>query len=241
MALQSDKPFHASNIQTLAMAVQREIERQILTGELKAGARLSESAMAERLGVSRGPVREAMRGLKEAGLVDIIANKGVVVRKIGLEEALDLYDLRSAVFGLACATLARRRSRAQCRSLQENLKRMQEACHEGDKDAYYRLNVEFHAHILDFCGNRRAKSVYEGVVKEMHLFRRRGLSRVPNIEASLREHEAILDAVMAGDAEAAQAAGRAHVLNGKARFTGTLDAAMEDAPAGTRKRSAAAG
>jgi DNA-binding GntR family transcriptional regulator len=239
--LQADQPFHASNIPTLAMAVHREIERQILTGELKAGARLSESATAERLGVSRGPVREAVRGLKEAGLVDIIANKGVVVRKIGLEEALDLYDLRSAVFGLACATLARRRSRAQCRALQENLGEMRDACDRGDKDAYYRLNVGFHAQILDFCGNRRAKSVYEGVVKEMHLFRRRGLSRVPNMEASLLEHEAILEAVVAGDAEAAQEAGRAHVLNGKARFTATLETAAEDASATTEKKRAVGG
>jgi DNA-binding GntR family transcriptional regulator len=238
MAFMADQPFHASNIQTLATAVQREIERQILTGELKAGERLSESAVALRLGVSRGPVREAMRALKATGLVDIVANKGVLVRQIGFDEALDLYDLRSAVFGLACATLARRRTEAQCLVLMENLKRMQEACLEGDKEAYYRLNVAFHGHILEFCGNRRAKSVYESVVKEMHLFRRRGLSRVPNMEASLREHRTIVDAVTRGDAEAARAAGRDHVLSGKKRFIRTLDQAGEETPAATRRKRA---
>lgn len=241
MALVADQPFHASNIQTLAMAVQREIERQILTGELKAGERLSESATAERLGISRGPVREAMRGLKESGLVDIIANKGVVVRKIGFEEALDLYDLRSAVFGLACASLARRRSEAHCAVLEENLRQMEEAYGRCDKDLYYRLNVEFHAHILDFCNNRRAKSVYESAVKEMHLFRRRGLSIVPNIEASLREHREILDAVATGDVEAARIVGTGHVLNGKARFADTLKEALEEEPAETQETRAAGG
>lgn len=238
MAFMVEQPFHASNIQTLATAVQREIERQILTGELKAGERLSESAMAVRLGVSRGPVREAMRALKATGLVDIVANKGVLVRRIGFDEALDLYDLRSAVFGLACATLARRRTEAHCRMLQENLKQMEGACLESDKEAYYRLNVAFHAQILELCGNRRAKSVYEGVVKEMHLFRRRGLSKVPNMEASLREHGTIVDAVARGDAEAAQAAGRDHVLNGKERFIRTLDQAGEDAAAASRSKRA---
>ncbi len=238
MAVIAEQPFHASNIQTLATAVQREIERQILTGELKAGERLSESAMASRLGVSRGPVREAMRALKATGLVDIVANKGVLVRRISFDEALDLYDLRGAVFALACATLARRRSEAQCQKLRDNLAQMDQACRDGDKEAYYRLNVAFHAQILEFCGNRRAKSVYEGIVKEMHLFRRRGLSQVPNMEASLREHRTIVDAVAQGDAGAAQAAGRDHVVNGKERFVRTLDQASEETPSKSRRKRA---
>lgn len=238
MAVIAEQPFHASNIQTLATAVQREIERLILTGELKAGERLSESAMALRLGVSRGPVREAMRALKATGLVDIVANKGVLVRRISFDEALDLYDLRSAVFGLACATLARRRTEAQCLTLRDNLTRMEQACRKGDKDAYYQLNVAFHAQIIDQCGNRRAKSVYEGIVKEMHLFRRRGLSRVPNMEASLREHREIVDAIAQSDANAAEAAGRDHVLNGRERFVRTLDQTGEKPPVETRRKRA---
>ena len=238
MAVIAEQPFHARNIQTLTPAVQREIERLILTGELKAGERLSESAMALRLGVSRGPVREAMRALKATGLVDIVANKGVLVRQISFDEAIDLYDLRSAVFGLACATLARRRTEAQCLMLRDNLAQMERACRDGDKEAYYRLNVAFHAQILELCGNRRAKSVYEGVVKEVHLFRRRGLSEVPNMEASLREHRTIVEAVARGDADAAQAAGRDHVVSGKERFVRTLNQAGEETPVQTRRKRA---
>ena len=82
MAVLAAARFDARNIQTLTGAVQQEIERRILTGEIAAGARLSEVALATSLGVSRGPIREALRGLAEAGLVDSIANRGVVVRKI---------------------------------------------------------------------------------------------------------------------------------------------------------------
>jgi DNA-binding GntR family transcriptional regulator len=223
MAVLAAERFDARNIQTLTSAVQREIERRILTGEIEAGARLSEAALAENLGVSRGPVREAMRGLIEAGLVHGIANRGVVVRKIGLEEALDLYDLRGAIFGFACETLARRKTPAQIAALDAALERMAEAIADGDKDLYYQLNIAFHAQILDFCGNRRARSTYEAVVKEMHLFRRRGLSRVSNIEASLAEHRIIVDAIRSGDADAAFRAGREHVSHGRGRFVASLE------------------
>ena len=121
MAVVAAGRFDVRNVQTLGSAVRREIERRILTGEIQAGARLSEVALAEELGVSRGPVREAMRGLIEAGLVDSIANRGVVVRKIGVEEALDLYELRGVLLGFACETLARRRTGDQIARLEKAL------------------------------------------------------------------------------------------------------------------------
>ena len=210
-----------------ARAVGGDIARRLLTGEIAAGARLAEAALAEDLGVSRGPVREAMRGLIEAGLVHGVANRGVVVRKIGLDEALDLYDLRGAIFGCACETLAQRKTSAQVAALEAALERMAQAIAAGDKDLYYQLNIAFHAEILEFCGNRRARSTYEAVVKEMHLFRRRGLSRVSNIEASLAEHRTIVDAIRSGDADAAFRAGREHVRRGRGRFVASLDEVAE--------------
>ena len=202
--------------------MQQEIERRILTGEIAAGERLSEVALASSLGVSRGPIREALRGLAQTGLVDSIANRGVVVRKIGLEEALGLYDLRAVIFGFACETLARRRTQAQLASLEQALLAMAAALAAGDKERYYQLNIAFHAEILALSGNRRARATYESVVKEMHLFRRRGLSRVGNIAASLAEHRTVVQAIRAGEPEAAFSAGRTHVRHGRERFVASL-------------------
>lgn len=237
MSLSDQKPFHASNVQTLTVLVQREIERRILTGMLPAGKRLSESALAADMGVSRGPVREAMRGLQQAGLVDIVANKGVIVRKISHDEAVDLYDLRGSLFGFICETLARRRTDEQCKTLKDKLAGMKAALSADDKETYFRINLEFHAAIVEFCGNRRARAVYEGIAKEMHLFRRRGLSRIENMEASMEEHEAIADAIIAGRAETARRAGVRHLRNGRDRFLATLD---PDSFAGNSEREAAA-
>ncbi|QPC44207.1 FCD domain-containing protein [Kaustia mangrovi] len=218
-----DQPrFHARNVETLTTSVQREIERMIMAGEVAAGDRLSESALADAMGVSRGPVREAMRALAQAGLVEIIANKGVVVRRIEMEEVLDLYDLRGVIFGLAVEGVACNGTAGQVAELKQNLADMISAYEAGDHGRYYELNVAFHAAIAEYSGNARARAIYESLVKEMHLFRRRGLSFVSNVEASLDEHRDIVEAIAAGDAEAAFRAGRAHVMNGKQRFLSTL-------------------
>lgn len=238
MSLNDQKPFHASNVQTLTVLVQREIERRILTGVLPAGKRLSESALAVDMGVSRGPVREAMRGLQQAGLVEIVANKGVIVRKIGYDEAVDLYDLRGSLFGFICETLARRRTGEQCEILKDKLAGMNAALSADDKETYFRINLEFHAAIVEFCGNRRARAVYEGIAKEMHLFRRRGLSRIENMEASMEEHESIAEAIIAGRAETARRAGIKHLRNGRDRFLATLD--HDDFAGNTEREKAAA-
>ena len=222
------KPFHATQIPSLTTAVQGEIERRILTGEIEAGERLSESALAEDFGVSRGPVREATRGLMQAGLVDIIANKGVVVRKIGMDEAKDLYDLRTTIFGYVCELLADRYNPEFCVALRDDMERMEEAVIDGDRETYYQHNVSFHSSIVEFAGNARARMVYESIAKEMHLYRRRGLSIVENMEQSLDEHRKIFEAIEEGDGDRARLAGVTHVRNGKARFFGTLDKAESE-------------
>ena len=82
---------------SLPMLVQQELERMILAGDLPAGSKLNEAAIAERLGVSRGPVREAFRALEESGLVRLEKNRGVFVRQIGVEEADEIYELRAVL------------------------------------------------------------------------------------------------------------------------------------------------
>src|SRR5512138_1902889 len=91
---------------SLSSAAQQEIERMILEGELAPGTKLAEAWLSERLGVSRGPIREAFRMLEEAGLVRQEKNRGVFVRDIPVEEAMEIYDLRAVMDELAGRTLA---------------------------------------------------------------------------------------------------------------------------------------
>lgn len=219
------RPFHARDHATLTSRVQREVERRILSGEIESGARIGEAALADSLGVSRGPVREALRCLAQAGLVELVVNKGAIVRSIGLDEVRGLYHLRGAIFALACQELAQRATAEDVALLEGNMAEMRAALAADDMDRYYRLNVAFHAAILARCGNTRASELYQGIVKEMHLFRRRSLSHVPNAAASLAEHAEIVAAVVAGDRDGAREAGRLHVEHGCRRFLSSLDEA----------------
>ena len=119
---------------------------------------------------------------------------------------------------------------AQLIGLEQALRETAVTLGAGETERYYQLNIAFHAHILALSGNRRARATYESVVKEMHLFRRRGLSRVGNIEASLAEHRTIVAAIRAGDPEAAFRAGRTHVRHGRERFVASLEQELSEGP-----------
>lgn len=207
--------------QSLASLVAQEIERMILAGALVAGERLNEQSLATRLGVSRGPVREAVRGLERSGLVVGVRNQGSYVRQVSAEEALEIYDLRAALTGLACARLAETATRAQLAALRAIVKRMEEARRADAPSAYYAANLDFHAALLGFGAGRRGRRLYEELGNELHLFRRRALVQPENMRESNAEHAAILRAIAAGDADAARKAGEAHIAGGKRRFQAT--------------------
>jgi len=212
---------------TLAGEVRGEIERMIVDGEIAAGEKMNELALSNVMGVSRGTVREAIRSLADSGLIDLITNRGAFVHEITLAEVRDLYDLRGAIFAMACASAARRvgegSGSALPQKLLRNIEKMQNAYGNEDTERYYALNIEFHNMLIEGADNAKAKTVYDNLVREMHLFRRRGLSIVNNLGRSLQEHIVISDAVIAGDGEAARAAAHHHITSGFARYMHVLE------------------
>ncbi len=217
---------------TLAAEVRSEIERMIVAGHLAASSKLNELALSSAMGVSRGTVREAIRSLADSGLVDLVANRGAFVHETTLPEVRNLYELRGAIFAMACASTARRIAAGEekrlVKQLETNLEKMRVVHDKNDTDKYYKLNIEFHDLLMRGAGNPKAKTIYDNLVKEMHLFRRRGLSIASNIARSIEEHEAILKAVQAGDAETAHAAAQHHIVSGLARYMKLLE--RDEAP-----------
>ena len=114
------------------MLVQKELERMILAGELGVGAKLNEVALAERLGVSRGPVREAFRGLEESGLVRQEKNRGVFVRQTSVEEADDTFEVRAIFDEWAGRRVAQTASAEQVKQLKAVVERMERAAAKSD-------------------------------------------------------------------------------------------------------------
>jgi phosphonate utilization transcriptional regulator len=202
---------------SLSSAAQQEIERMILDGEIGPGSKLTEAWLSERLGVSRGPIREAFRMLEEAGLVRQEKNRGVFVRDIPLEEALEIYDLRAAMDELIGRRLAETITPEQMKAARSLVERMDVAARAGDADAYHLLNLEFHDKLVGFAGNRKLAGVYRRLVKELALFRRRNLRDQQLLPHSAAEHRAILKAIAAGDPEQAGRAMFDHVMESKER------------------------
>lgn len=202
--------------ESLASLVRKELERMIVSGELKGGDRLNEQSLAEKLQVSRGPIREACRSLEQTGLVEVQVNRGTFVRQIELKEALEIYEVRSALFGLAGQLLARSPAPAMLARLRGLLERMDAA--SDNIDAYYPLNVEFHATLVDSAANGHLAATYHALAKQLHLFRRRGLVPRESMKVSNREHWAMYEAIARGDADGAQKLMQAHIRAGMARL-----------------------
>jgi phosphonate utilization transcriptional regulator len=202
---------------SLTSVVQQEIERLILQGEMKPGDKLIEATLAESLGVSRGPVREAFRMLEEAGLVRQEKNRGVFVRHIPLDEALEIYDLRAMMDESVGRLLAEKITPEHLRQVRAMVDAMERAVKAGDADGYHLLNLQFHDTLVDLTGNRKLSVLYRRLINELSLFRRMNLAAVGALPLSAGEHRAILKAIAAGDAQAAGAAMRQHVLDSKER------------------------
>ncbi|MGH8617784.1 MAG: FCD domain-containing protein [Burkholderiales bacterium] len=214
--------------QTLVSICEAEVERMILDAEIEMGGRINELALAARLGISRGPVREACRALVQAGLLETRVNRGFFARKLTHKEVIDLYDLRAGLMRMAGALVAERATGGQVARLRELVEAM-DAAHTKNNAARFRaLNTEFHGALVEAADNQRLHAVYQGLAKELRLFRRRGLVSEGAMELSNREHHAIVDAIAARDAARAAAAMEHHILQGKARFLSAAGDEIDD-------------
>ncbi len=208
---------------SLAGVVRHEIERLILSGELPTGTRVNENAIALRLGVSRGPVREACRALVELGLLDLIPNRGVFVRRMDRHDVEEVYDLRAGLTGLAGSLLAARITDAEIDRLSTLVQEMDRSAEAGEFLSFYPVNLEFHDVILQLTGNGRLIKSYRALVKEFQLFRTHGLVQSDALRESNQEHHAILAALEQRDSAAVYAASFRHVQHGKQRMFAAFD------------------
>jgi DNA-binding GntR family transcriptional regulator len=195
-----------------------KLEQMILSGELQPGDRLNELSLACRVGVSRAHLREAVRALEEARLVQVIANRGAHVRKLDLSEALELFDVRAGLARSAGRLAVLRGRRVQIKEIQNIHRWMGAAASGADLAKFHELNLRFHAMLLEAAANARLLQMDLAVRNEMQLYIRQNVSSEAQLRVSYEEHGAILSALLAGDGDACGAAFERHILNGKRRL-----------------------
>jgi|HubBroStandDraft_6_1064221.scaffolds.fasta_scaffold874828_1 phosphonate utilization transcriptional regulator len=203
---------------SLPALVQAEIEQLILRGELAIGRRINESDLAVRFGMSRGPIREALRALEESRLVRSEKNRGVFVREVSVAEADEIYDVREALDQLIGQRVAERATPEQLRDLAAVVAQMDDATRTQDIKGYHALNLTFHDMLVDFAGNARLTESYRLLTKGLLLFRLRGLQDGGGFAVSNTEHKAVVEAVAARDSARAGRLLRQHAMESRARM-----------------------
>ncbi|RQO42082.1 phosphonate utilization associated transcriptional regulator [Variovorax sp. KBW07] len=203
---------------SLPMLMQEEIERLIMTGELPVGSRINESELSQRFNTSRGPIREALRALEEAGLVRNEKNRGVFVREIAFEEADEIYELREALEEIIGRRVALAIKPDAVERLRAMLDAMRSAAQAQDVEQYAQLNLQFHEILLDTAGSKKLTETYKRLVKELHLFRMRALDSGGGLRVSADEHRDIVEAIASGNPDIAGRALREHVAGSRARM-----------------------
>lgn len=210
-------------------ALRDSIEHDIVTGIFVAGERLDEARLAERYGVSRTPVREALMQLASAGMVEIRPHRGAFVVELSATELIEMFEVMAELEGMCGRLAARRITPDRLAVLLAAHQFCQEAEQQGDADAYYYANEAFHYEIYASSRNTFLEKQAGALHKRLKPYRRLQL-RVPGrVGSSRAEHQAIVDAIAAGDAEAAQRALNAHILIQGSRFSDFI-AALRDGP-----------
>ncbi len=195
----------------LARLVHKEILSGILGGDLQPGEKISDSALAEKLGVSRMPVREALRDLESSGLVETRKHTGVFVRMPSTREISELYELRAGLDAMAGRKVAASPPPDLLDKLTGCNEAMAAAVENKDVLSYYRANLEFHWSIVSAAGNRELMSVYRSVVQRVHTARIKSLSSDVAMMASFQDHRDIVEAIRAKEPDRCAALMSAHV------------------------------
>ena len=188
---------------TLWERVHRHLREEILTNRLPPGTVLGEVGLAESLGVSRGPVREALGRLAAEGLVTVRPRRGAVVSELGAKEFLEAYQVREALEALAIRLAVPRLDAEHVDELGRLVDEQGRRADRGEVEAFFAANSAFHQLIVEASGNETLVDMYRQLLGHMGRYRMRSLALRGTLKRSVVEHRAILRAVRARDADRA--------------------------------------
>ena len=197
----------------LHIVVYEALRKAILKEDLKPGERLMENTIAGKMGVSRTPVREAIRMLSDEGLVLIIPRRGAQVAQISLTELNDVLEIRRTLEALAISSACDRITEEGLASLSAAEDAFKEAVRSGNITKIAEADVAFHDVIYEASGNRRLPGLLSNLREQMYRFRFEYLKKPGVYEVLIREHDAIAEAVGARDKERAETLIKNHIEN----------------------------
>ena len=203
--------FDLQNHRPLREIVYEELKRQILIGEIAPGTRMMEVELAEDMGVSRTPVREAIRKLEKEGLVTIEPRKGAYASNISIKDMVDVLEVRQGLEAMAAASASEKISDAQKEELQNAVDQYRAAVESEDVEEIIKYDQKFHMLIVTYSGNKTLTQVFSTVQELAIRFRYIYYDDFNRYENMPNEHQEIEEAIMSGDSEKARIAADQHV------------------------------
>ena len=202
----------------LSESLRETIEEEVATGKLLPGTHLDEIELAQRFGVSRTPIREALSLLAGEGLVEIRPRRGAVVAQVTPQRLVEMFEVMAELEAMCARLAARRMSDAELTALEAAHEACRAAAAGRDSDAYFYANELFHQAIYGAAHNSFLSEQAHSLQRKVRPYRRLQLRVRNRVQRSFEEHQAILDALKDGDAEKAVAAIRGHVVVQGERF-----------------------
>lgn len=203
--------FDIQNHRPLREMVYEELKMQILTGAIIPGTRMMEVELAKEIGVSRTPIREAIRKLEKEGLVTIEPRRGAYASQISTEDMVDILEVRQNMEGLAAFFAASRMTPEQLEELKEVSELYNEAVKTGEMEEMIKHDTRFHRIIVESCNNKILMKMIEQLQELVLRFRYIYYDNFKRAENMPDEHYEILHAIETGDADAARYAADVHI------------------------------
>jgi len=202
-----------NDYELLSQKVYRVLKTEIVKGNLEPGNKLLEGKIAEQIGVSRTPIREALKELAAEGFVKISPNQGVVVSNASVEDVQEVLQIRGVLEGLAARLATKMINEEEIKELEKFLKKMEYYTNKNDVLVFSGMDAEFHELILNICGNNRLIQLRKNFSDQAHRYRIRSLSIPGRLKYSLKEHQEIVKALKRKEAEQADKLSQKHIEN----------------------------
>jgi DNA-binding GntR family transcriptional regulator len=199
-------------VEAVTERVTQSLRDAIIGGVLQPGERLIEERIAAQMGVSRAPIREALRSLEAEGLVRSLPRRGLTVIVLTKQDVEEIYGLRSALECQAARSACRKLTPDDLEELRSLVRRMREAGHAGDRQALADHDIALHRKILEVSGNGRLLKAWLAIMSQVRLLQRRVVTApAATVDGLVRHHEAIVEGLRSGDPDTAVRPLREHI------------------------------
>ncbi len=204
-------------LRTAHQEVAELISKMIHKGELQKGEKINENKLSGLIGVSRTPIREALRTLSTLGLIDFVPHKGAFVMQFSTKEIKDMFDVMSMLEGMCARIATQKMSKADFEKIEAFHQKLEDHFRAKDHKEYLEINHEYHSFIQEIAGNKTLNEVINGVRQKILLFRHKQLYEPKRFDHSIQEHRDLLETFRKKDAKKAEKLMKRHLAEqGKA-------------------------